>query len=351
MRVPEALQPEEPPIGLSPENPAEPPPLTEPVRPAPRRNKLIFIGIPILLVILIVVAVWQYHSISAFVTANLSYIFVLLPSFLAAGTIRFKDWNNYRPHWIRWAIIGVIAVSAVLGLIYQHGQRLEKASTAEENRRNLQLFQAQALAAQNQTLAAQQAQAANTKQYVDALQTFSTKISDLQTKAATEELQKQLAVVKGELENTQKMLQPAPKAELTFTFCPYPRTPLQSVPVTPITSVTLPQQPDGSVHVQFEVLNNSEVDANDGIIVLYISDACKFAKEPQKFTRVEGTTDNQRLLQFAQIPALTTSFSMTADVIPPPFGNKFAIGILFRCKTCILTKALSQGIVTVTQGI
>jgi hypothetical protein len=107
---------------------------------------------------------------------------------------------------------------------------------------------------------------------------------------------------------------------------------------------------DGSVHVQFEVLNNSEVDANDGVIIVYISDDCKFAKEPEKFVKIEGTTDNQRLFQFSQFPALTTSFAMAADIIPPPFGNKFEIGVLFRCKTCVLTKALSFGIVTVNQA-
>jgi hypothetical protein len=94
------------------------------------------------------------------------------------------------------------------------------------------------------------------------------------------------------------------------------------------------------------VLNNSEVDAFDGQIFLYISNDCKFVREPERFVKVPGTLDNQRLLQFSQIPALTTSPALAADVLPT--ADHFQIGILSRCRTCMVTKELSLGFVTVS---
>jgi hypothetical protein len=109
--------------------------------------------------------------------------------------------------------------------------------------------------------------------------------------------------------------------------------------------VTLPVLADGSVHIEFTVLNLSDVDALDGGITLQICDDCKFAKEPAGFQKIAGQLDRQRYMEFKRIPARVSLETMTVDVTVPPRFNRFQVGIVYRCGTCVLTEKVSTGII------
>jgi hypothetical protein len=89
-------------------------------------------------------------------------------------------------------------------------------------------------------------------------------VSDLQTQVATEALQKKLASVQAELQNTQKALAPGPKAELSFSFAPFPNTPFGQ-PIVLVTDKTLPLNVDGSVHIDFELRGDLPLKGDPGL--------------------------------------------------------------------------------------
>ena len=137
-------------------------------------------------------------------------------------------------------------------------------------------------------------QEANTKQFLVAFGKLSRKVSDLQAHIATEEFQRKLASVQTELQNTERALAPAPKARLLFSFFPYDAGVLGSKPLKPTTDVTLPMSLDRTVHVEFVVLNPTETEAKDGRYAIIICDICKYAKEPQGFTKLDGRSETER---------------------------------------------------------
>jgi hypothetical protein len=150
----------------------------------------------------------------------------------------------------------------------------------------------------------------------------------------TEDLQKKLSRVQLELRNTQKVMAPAPKARLLFTFFPYDRGILGQKNAAPSTDVTLPLNVDGSVQVRFTVLNPTQAEARNGQYAVLVCDLCKFAKGPEGFTKVDGRPDNERYFGFAVIPPVAELPTAQIDVIPPPNVNSFNVGITYRCQTC-----------------
>jgi hypothetical protein len=198
-----------PQIGEGPAPPGEVSEVPPPRRSGNRRKNGKRIAIGVGIATLCLLAYWQVRRLF---DGLLPYAPVLFPSMIALGTICFKDWSNYRPKWIRWVLIIFVLAAAAVGVAYQRAQHLEKAAAAAISQANIDGLK-------GQVAAAQQAQTDNTRQFLGSLQTLSDKVSALQTKIATEELQKQLAAVKSELEETRKALDP-PKAELLFSFAP-----------------------------------------------------------------------------------------------------------------------------------
>jgi hypothetical protein len=174
----------------------------------------------------------------------------------------------------------------------------------------------------------------NTKQFVDAFGKLSRKVGDLQTQVATEDLQKKLSNVQRELQQTQKALAPAPKAKLLFTFLPYDRGQLGVRFGKPSTEVTLPVEQDGSVHVEFTVLNATRVEARDGEYDVIVCDVCSYAKEPEGFKKLAGRPERERYFGFARLGALADLPSTRIDVVVPKDVRIFEIGIMYRCATC-----------------
>jgi hypothetical protein len=192
----------------------------------------------------------------------------------------------------------------------------------------------------------QQAQTDNTKQFLASLQTLSDKVSDLQTKAATEALRTELANVKGELEKTQKALDP-PKAKLLFSFMPYKTIKLDENNTTgePVTETTLVTAADGSIHVDFTVMNLTEADAVDGEMTLQVCDACKFAKEPAEFQKLPGQDEQQRYKSFNRLLSKVVFTPLSADIIAPPGARSVAIAMYFRCRTCVREQQPSRAMI------
>lgn len=198
---------------------------------------------------------------------------------------------------------------------------------------------------QGEVKAANEAQTQNTKVFLETLNRLSDKVRELQTKAETEDLRKQLASVQNDLQKTQKALAPAPKATLVFSFFPFINPPLGKGKTSAVTGKSLPLAPDGSVHVEFTILNNTDVTALDGEINLYICDDCKFAKEPPDFQRLSGQSDTQRYLSLESVLPRSWFRILTVDIIPPLYGGSMDIGFSFRCRTCVIPTESSKGTV------
>jgi hypothetical protein len=92
------------------------------------------------------------------------------------------------------------------------------------------------------------------------------------------------------------------------------------------------------VHVEFSVRNATDVPALDGEITLIICDLCKFASEPEEFTKLAGQVDTQRNHIFQRILPQTELKRMTADVRVPGYIAVMQFGIDYRCRTCVIPK-------------
>jgi hypothetical protein len=255
------------------------------------------------------------------------------------GTICFKDWSNYKPGWIRWVLIILVLAAGAVGVAYQRSQREEKAEAARLSQSNVDGLK-------GQVSAAQQAQTDNTKQFLASLQTLSDRVSALQTKAATEALRTELANVKGELEKTQKALDP-PKATLLFSFVPFKTTQLDNNSTTgePVTETTVSPTADGTLHVDFTVMNLTDIDAVDGEMTLQICDVCKFAKEPAEFKKLPGQDERQRYKSFDRILSKVAFYTLSAEIIAPLGSRDVTIGMYFRCRTCVRQEEPSRAII------
>ena len=242
-----------------------------------------------------------------------------------------------------WKAESLIRVSLALILLLAIGSAINNYYTGRRTSLQHSQDQAEITGLKTAVETANRNQEANTKQFVDAFGKLSQKVSDLQTGAATEALQKRLATVQLELQNTQKALAPGPKAKLLFTFFPFKNGIMGTEPsAEPSTDVTLPVNPDNTVHFEFTVLNLTYVDATEGQYAILVCDLCRFAKEPQGFTKLEGRPDTERYVSFAKIPAKSQGpiLGKIDMLIPPGFAN-LQVGINYRCHTCELSQSMT----------
>jgi hypothetical protein len=233
----------------------------------------------------------------------------------------------------------VFVLICALTVVNQYHDNTEKAEDkrkSEELNRNLQ----------GQAKAANDAQKENTALFLKSFDALNQQVGDLKAQVKTEALQKELAAVQADLVATQKALAPGPKAVLAFSFWPfYNPAPPQSPSVAK--QARFPTNDDGSYHVEFTVVNPTDVDAVDGEITLRICDACKFAKEPPGFSKLDGQSDTERNDPFVRILARSHIPTMTADILAPKNGN-FVVGISYRCHTCVVSSEASLGTVLVS---
>lgn len=245
-----------------------------------------------------------------------------------------KDWGGHKTHWRRAAVLTLILLLAVGSAFnnYYTGRR-----TSSQHLQD----QAEITGLKTAVETANSNQEANTRLFIDAFGKLSQKVSDLQTGVATEALQKRLASVQVELQNTQRALAPAPKARLLFTFLPFKSGTLGGAPTVPATDVSLPLNLGDTIHFEFTVLNLTEADAMDGQYSLLICELCGFAKEPQGFTKLEGRPETERYTNFVKIPAMSQGPMVGKIEMSVPQGmSSVEVGIVYRCHTCELSQSL-----------
>jgi len=269
--------------------------------------------------------------------ALVPYILVVVV-FVGAIVDLQKDWDEYKSSHLKVTALVVVLLVSVLTLVSLYQENTEKENSQQEIKR----LEAKADAANG-------AQVANTLLYITSFEKLNGELNDLKTQVKTDALQKQLTGVRAELEATQKALAPGPKAVLAFTFWPFFNPQSPRLPVL-ANQARFSTNEDGSYHVEFTVVNLTDVDAVDGEITLLICDACKFAKEPPEFSRLNGQADNQRNRVFQRILARSALAEMAADIIAPANQN-FIVGMNYRCHTCVLPSEPSVGTVLVTGSL
>jgi hypothetical protein len=126
---------------------------------------------------------------------------------------------------------------------------------------------------------------------------------------------------------------PGPKAELTFSFAPFNNPPLPKM-ATPIKEVTVPLESDGSIHVEFTILNLTNVDAIETEGDVQICDECRYAKEPSGLSKLPGMGKTLRFLSINNLHALEAYQTISVDIAPPPGISQMPIGFSYRCRTC-----------------
>jgi len=278
----------------------------------------------------------------------MSWFFSAIPYILAAGTIFLsgfqlvKEWDEYETkRWLRISVFVMLIVVGCLTFVSLHldnKAKAEEKSKAEGDIRDLN----------GKVQAANDAQRENTKLFVDSFGAMSKEVSNLKAEVKTEALQRKLSTVEAELQKTQRAMAPGPKAELTFTFTPFVNPPLGSNAATnPVTETTLPIGSDASVHVEFAVLNMTDVGASDVDLDVVICDGCKYAKEPEGMQKNAAMPPNIRVTNIPHLQPLSVSVRYSVDVIPPPLARVFPIGITYRCTNCIVPKGAPVGVVHV----
>lgn len=273
----------------------------------------------------------------------MKWFFGSIPYLLAAGTLLLgifelaKDKEDYTKRRLGTPVAVIFIIVALLQFVSLHQDRREK-SDAEKNISDLA----------GQVKAANQAQSDNTKMYVDSFSKMSSKLGELQTEVKTDALQKKIGTLQSELQNTQKALAPGPKAKLEFTFAPFTNSPPG---IRPVTDITLPKNPDGTMHFDFSILNLTDVDATDIGINFSICTRCKFASETPSLVKVAGLEDSMRLLSIPLLHAREANQVIGVDFIPPadssPSGATIQVGFIYRCHTCVLDTNALQGTIHV----
>jgi hypothetical protein len=264
-----------------------------------------------------------------------------VPYLLAVGSILLglfeiiKDREDYEKARLNKPVAIIFVVVGVLQII----SLLRDASDRKEAGKNISDLK-------GQVTAANKAQTDNTALYIESFGKMSTKLTALETEIRTDalkqqnqELQKKIGGLQTELQSTEKILN-GPKASLTFTFAPYQNGPTG---ITPITDITLSKQPDGTLHFEFSILNNTDVDATQITINLVICDLCRFAKESPELSKVRGLSENRR---FAEIPILHAKELfrvLGVDVIVPSSLGGIEVGFEYRCHSCSLDNKYSKG--------
>jgi hypothetical protein len=278
----------------------------------------------------------------------MSWFFDAAPYILAIGAIVLaglelaRDWKEYKKKWARMtaaAVLVVVAAVSLISLYHDNKERKRAEREAGENMTGLR----------GEVAASEQAQESNTKLFLDSLGKMSAQVGDLKTEVRTDALQKKLAGVQEELRKTEQALAPGPKAELAFTFVPYPNTPVDE-PIALVKRKTLPLEKDGSVHVEFTILNTTDVDAVEVAVNVQICDLCRFAKEPVGLTQPAGMNNQTRYLWLQRLHAKESYVTISVDVIPPP-DPAFTLGFGYRCNTCGVPKKLAGGTVRVARGL
>ena len=262
---------------------------------------------------------WKRASLPA--TLDLIPPYSSAIAFVSLGIIGAFYKDKYRNHAAKWAaVIMMVVFGFLMGLNTYRDRAVraqEKADRAREKIEN----------------------AKTSDSIIKSVDHISGELKDFKDKVKPDEIRSDMSGLRATME---KVLHP-PQATLLFTFAPFNDAPVDGGPAIPVRDITLPIKPEGSVHVRLTFLNNTDVRAEGLQVSLDICTSCKFAKEPDGFTRVAGSRETERHHLYGDMPPRGAYAELALDIIPPPGVGAFDIKAVYRCKTCILEAAGTIG--------
>lgn len=245
----------------------------------------------------------------------------------------FKDWKDYKKKLgrFRWGLL-VLTVGVFLLTLYEtHNTRREtrEKEVAAETKDAGSTAQIKTLTEQIRLEREENKQNSNGfRQSFDALYK---EYSDLAAKTQNRELLSELNDTKKRLQSAEAKFE-QPKAKLTASFW--------SLGITPETAqheLTTVRKPDGSISVDLVVSNFGDVAALDGGLTVRICRECRFQKEPEGFTHIPGSNEQDRQVFFTRLNPHSSDQRRTVDIIPPDTQPRIEIGVLYTCTNCVDT--------------
>jgi len=294
--------------------------------PSPRRNRKAWIADAIAIVALAAVAYWKRAALPA--------LFDLVPpyssaiAFVLLGIIGAFYKDNYRHTAAKWSAVTIMVISGFLMGVNTYKDRAaraqEKIDRAKEKNENTKTSDG----------------------IIKSVDKISGELKDFNDKVKPDEIRGEMASLKSTMD---KVINPQ-RATMLFTLVPYPDPAVLGGPITPVRDIDLPLNPDGSVHVRFTFINNSNVVAETMQVALEICRGCRFAKEPEGFTRIPGSRDTERNHMYGDAPASGAVADLAADIIPPANTAAFKIRLRYRCKTCVLEANGTEGTIHIQRN-
>jgi hypothetical protein len=286
------------------------------IQPSRRRRKLLAAMLTILSVVICAFAYWKRAALLGLVDIVLPYSSAI--AFVSLGVIgvRYKD-KYAHPLAARAALTIMIVFGCLMGV---NTYREQKAASVEEEKT------ADSISQLTNTVRA------NAGKTESSLKALDGDFTDFKDKVKPDELRSEMS----DLRSTMDRVINPPKAKLLFSFEPLVNPPLEGRAIVPIRDVTLPLNQDGSVHVRFTTINNTDVVALGAQVSIEICRAYKFAKEPEGFTRIAGSPGTTRDHVYGDMPAAGCFPELSVDVIPPANAGRFDVEATYACKTCVV---------------
>jgi hypothetical protein len=259
---------------------------------------------------------------------------------LVAVLALLKDWKDYgkgygrfKKHFRRAALFVTVAV-IILSLIDTHNTRRDarekEAAAAKKDAASTR--QIEVLTEQvNQERGENRDNANGFRQSFTALYN---KYSELAAKTQNLDLLRELADTKKELKQTEDKLT-QPKAKLTVSFW-HPNMSFDNL----VQETTVSRAMDGSVSLDLDVVNPTDVAALDGTVTIRICSGCKYVEEPEGFVHMPGSDEQDRQFHFQRLLSNSGDQKRTIKVAPPsPVGlNRFEVDMLYSCVNCLMSK-------------
>lgn len=245
----------------------------------------------------------------------------------------FKDWEDYgkRLGRFRWALLALTVVVFLLTLYETHSTRQEarEKELAAQRKDVGSTVKIETLTEQVRLEREENKQ--NSDGFRQSFDGLYQKYSDLAARTQNRELLNELSETKKRLQSAEAKFE-QPKAKLTASFW-YPGL----TPETAQRELTTQRKPDGSISVDLVVGNFGDVAALDGSFTVRICDGCKFQKEPEGFTHIPGSSEQDRQLIFTRINPHSLEQRRAFDIVPPPDSQRVEIGFLYTCTNRIDT--------------
>lgn len=251
---------------------------------------------------------------------------VLVGITLLAGLI--KDWRDW-PRWARGTVLILILIVGAAGVLMAIYANREAKQRDQKIVRLTQAFQTEQANHQR-----------NIARFQEQFDRLNEDIGELKSKVRTQELEQQLEETRAELRATQEALAPGPKAKLAFSFF---ATDLKFS--APQRETSIPAQ-DDRVTFEFVVINPTDVDALNGELWLYICDDCRFGREPQGLTRLDGMAETIRYRRFT-LHGRTTMRKTSVEIVVPERARYINVGFNYRCRACEIPDKIQKARVNI----